>query len=102
MLQTPEGRKGEFRVGSKVSAPSSAYRGAVVRRPRDVLPALTVLCLAALPAAARDAARELNPTVSRADSRTFDFNADANWNPAPVPTGTARSYVSKGFLRRVW
>jgi hypothetical protein len=45
---------------------------------RDVLPASTVLCLAALPAAARGAARELNLTVARPIAATFDFNADAS------------------------
>ena len=81
MLQTSEGRQGEFRVGSKVSVPSSACRGAVGRWLRDVLPALTVLCLAALPAAARDAARELNPTVSRADSRNLRFQCRCELEP---------------------
>ena len=93
---------GEFRVGSKVSVPSSACRGVVVRRLRDVLPASTVLCLAALPAIARGVARQLNPSVAGPIAATFDFNADANWSPAPVPTGTARSYAGKGVVRYVW
>jgi hypothetical protein len=74
----------------------------VVRRLLDVLPASTVLCLAALPAAAGGAARELNPTAAGPIAAPFDFNADANWSPAPMLTGTARSYAGKGVVRHVW
>ncbi|UPK03628.1 hypothetical protein [Bradyrhizobium sp. 170] len=84
-----------------MSVPSSACRSAVVRRLRGVLPASTALCPAALPAVARGAARELNPTAAGLIAAILDFNADANWSPAPVPTGTARSYAGKRVVRHV-
>jgi hypothetical protein len=73
----------------------------VVRRLRDVSPASTVLCLAALPAIARGVARELNPSVAGPIAATFDFNADANWSRAPCRPA-ARSYAGKGVVRNVW
>ena len=47
--------------------------------------------LIAAPAAAQDATWQANPTVPGPvfPSGAFDFNANANWTPAAVPTGTA-------------
>lgn len=43
----------------------------------------------ASPAAAQNATWLNTATVAGPVGGSFDFNADANWNPATVPTGTA-------------
>jgi autotransporter-associated beta strand protein len=52
------------------------------------------LLLAALPAAAQDATWNNPATVAGPVPGTFDFNANANWTPAAVPTVTAFFDVS--------
>jgi autotransporter-associated beta strand protein len=62
-----------------------------------LLSALTTLAVAAAqPALAQDATWLLNPTVVGPTASTFDFDANANWNPASAPTGTAFFGVSNG------
>ena len=55
---------------------------------------LLALLLAALPAAAQDATWNNPATVAGPVPGTFDFNANANWTPAAVPTVTAFFDVS--------
>jgi autotransporter-associated beta strand protein len=56
--------------------------------------ALTALCAGSLPGYAQNATWVLNPSVAGPAPTTFDFNANANWTPAAVPTGTATFGVS--------
>ena len=49
----------------------------------------TVALLAALPARAQNATWNNPATVAGPVAGTFNFNANANWSPATVPTGTA-------------
>jgi autotransporter-associated beta strand protein len=56
--------------------------------------ALTALCAGSLPGYAQNATWVLNPAVVGPVATTFNFNANANWTPAAVPTGTATFGVS--------
>src|SRR6476660_7855221 len=53
-----------------------------------------VALLAALPARAQNATWNNPATAAGPVAGTFDFNANANWTPATVPTGTAFFGVS--------
>src|ERR1700734_2863529 len=60
-----------------------------------------VTLLEVTPALAQDATWLTTPTVAGAVAGSFDFNANANWNPATVPgslteTGTATFGLSTG------
>ena len=48
------------------------------------------------PVWAQNATWLANPTVAGPVAGTFDFDANANWNPATVPAGTATFGVSNG------
>jgi hypothetical protein len=64
-------------------------RGAGLRNHTAALLASSTLLLAALPAAAQNATWNNPATVAGPVGGTFDFDANANWTRATVPTGTA-------------
>ncbi|HEV7407126.1 MAG TPA: autotransporter-associated beta strand repeat-containing protein [Bradyrhizobium sp.] len=62
---------------------------------RGIFVALTALIWAA-PISAQNANWSTTPTVTGPIPSTFDFNANANWNPGTTPTGIATFGTSSG------
>src|SRR5579884_1773075 len=65
-------------------------------RLRRLLMASTALVLPLAGAQAQNATWQAVPTAAGPVAATFDFNANANWLPATVPTGTATFAATTG------